>query len=518
MSDLNDILIIKRDEQEDQEEIKKIDRFLMMGLLFIIIVVPLVVRLKMIDFTSPTLSEFEFLNSGKKADVFTYYKKVILVGMTVILSLCFLYKVYILNYKMKNTKLNIILSLLLVSIVTSTLLSSEKTIALFGMYNRSEGALTYICYIVLLFIAANITYSERAIKWFLYGLFPFTIINTVLGLLNFYGYNVLENNFVTKLVYSSLPKGVSISEGSRLLATINQWNYVSGISALLFTVFFTYLLLEKKLISRIIATVLLLMSFAMLLSSLSSSGFFTICITVPLVFILLILKKNLKAVLLGVCVLVLCITVYIPMVKHDPKVWDETFGIVFSENIFLKKESAISYLKNNISFTNLAYAEEEDKGFRLPILPEPKYSWGTGRSYIWKNTLLLIEKKPLFGYGLDTFVFHFPQYDVNKLSGLASHDIITDKPHSIYIGIAYGLGITGLLLFFILIINFIFKTIKSQLLRDELFKNRFFISLTMGILAFLIQGLFNDSIIGTSIIFFVILGVLHSKVYSLDSK
>ena len=40
--------------------------------------------------------------------------------------------------------------------------SPSKTIALYGQYNRTDGALSYICYVLLMFVAMHIEYPKKA--------------------------------------------------------------------------------------------------------------------------------------------------------------------------------------------------------------------------------------------------------------------------------------------------------------------------------------------------------------------
>jgi len=517
MSDeLYKYLKIERDEEEDRKEIEKIDRLLFLGLMFILLVVPLVIRVHIVEYISPLIMDEQILDTGKKGDIFTYYKSRLLIVSTAILSLLFVYKVVVLKYSIPRTKLNISLALLVALVTLSAIFAPYKTLALYGIYNRNEGTITYLCYFMLFFIAANIRYTQKRLKWALYCLYPFVLINTLLGIVNFYGYNVLEVEWIKKLLYSNLPEGAKLTEGSRLIATINHGNYVSGISAVLTTLFLTWALLDKNKVRSIVNFVMSLLCFAMLLGSFSVSGFLTLMLIFPFLFLLIfksLYKRKFAVTFATFLVGAACI--YVVMVNHNPKVWDETFGFFIKSNPFAEARAVVNEFQKAFQ-AGYVYAEtgsnQENKEYQLPPLPESGVGPGSGRLYIWKKTWELIKQRPLLGYGLDTLPYFFPQDDPEKHANIETYTVIVDKPHNFYIGIAYGAGVIALIVFVVFIVNIGLLTIKrliSTKLVDD--KQAIFASISIACGAYLIQALFNDSIIGVSVIFWILISLLVSS-------
>lgn len=517
MSDeLYKYLKIERDEEEDKQEIEKVDRLLFLGLMFILFVVPLVIRVHIVEYISPLIMDEQILDTGKQADVFTYYKSRLLIISTAILSLLFVYKVAVLKYSIPRTKLNISLALLFALVTLSAIFAPYKTLALYGIYNRNEGTITYLCYFMLFFIAANIRYTQKRLKWALYCLYPFVLINTLLGIVNFYGYNVLELEWIKKLLYSNLPEGANLTEGSRLIATINQWNYVSGISAFFIVLFSWMSILEKKILRKVINGLFASLSFAMLLSSLSSSGFVTLVLISPLMIYVIIKLKNKKQTILSIFALFLVFAmIYVPFVKQNSRVWDETIGFFVSYNPFnhdAKQAATLDRTLHDVkSLTlniverlvegSLVYADEQE--YKLPELPGSGVAAGTGRAFIWQKTLELIVKRPMTGYGLDTLPYFFDQDDPEKNANLRSYSVIVDKPHNMYIGMAFGAGVFALLFLIVIFLLWFIKVFRNI----HSFSNIHVMSISLGLVAYLIQGLFNDSIIGTAVFFWVFLGL-----------
>ncbi|QAV25723.1 O-antigen polymerase [Neobacillus thermocopriae] len=507
-------LKIERDEQEDQLEMQKVDRLLWIGLLLVLFLVPVVVRVGVIDYAAPFTGS-DILDTGKKAELFTYYKYKLLVISTIVLTGIFLYKVIVLKYEIPKSSIYVFLALFSLMIVLSTIFAPYKLLALHGMYNRHDGALANICFLTLLFIASNIRYSTKMMVGILYALYPFVMLNTLLGLLNFYGYNVLQVPFVYDIVNSGMSEGAEIDEGSRLWGTVNHGNYVSGVSAFLIVLFFTWALLDKNKVRSAVNVMVALLCFAMLLSSLSVSGFLTFTLILPLIFLLIFkVAYKRKFAITFTAFLAGATCIYVVMVNHNPRVWDETFGFFIKTNPFAEAHAMMDGLRQAFDPSHV-YAESEhnqqDQAYELPQLPESGVGSGSGRLYIWKKTWELIQQRPLLGYGLDTLPYFFPQDDPEKHANIETYTVIVDKPHNLYIGIAYGAGVIALFALIAFVANIAIlamKRIAKTMFGDD--EQAIFASIALACSAYLVQALFNDSIIGTAVIFWILLGVLVS--------
>lgn len=493
-----------KEETESEIEVNKIDKILTIGLLLIILIVPLVVRVHFSDFVSPQLTGAD-MDSGSKSDIFTFYKFVVLLIGTLLLSIIFLYKVIFAGYSIPKSKLNMFTGMFAVLVLLSAIFAPNKTLALFGMYNRHEGTLTYLCYIALFFIASNIRYTNKQLRWFIYILYPFVIINAILGLLSFWGFDILKYEFGKAILYSGLPEGSSLQEGSKFIATINHGNYVSGFASILIGLFLTWALLDKSKVRCVINLIFALVAFAMLLSSLSSSGFVTLLVILPVMTLLIVKAKNKRHfITILTAFLVVSSCIFTLMAKHNPQVWDETFGFVLNGNLF--EESKFGFDWHEV-FADKVYADEKvDVSF--PKLPDSGVGPGSGRLYIWGKTWELVKDRPFLGYGLDTLTYSFPQNDPGIHENIGSFNTIVDKPHNMYIGILYGSGIVAFVLFIALVLSILFRIITIIKDQNDIFAKVFFLAL----ITFLIQAMFNDSLIGTSVVSWVFMGILLSLV------
>jgi O-antigen ligase len=489
----------------NETRIKQIDNMIVICFLLMLLIIPTILKLHEVNFVSPTIADLPELQPGQKYEIYTFYKSLFLTIFTLIASVLFLIKIFFYKYEIKKTMLNIFLPVFILILLLSTSFSPYKYIALFGNYDRHEGALTFICYSFIIFMATNIKFNKKTIRLFFYILTPFLLINSALILLDFLGYHTLNSDFVKGLIYSNMADQFSFGDNSSLKDTLYNVDYLSGIASLFICLFFILSIFEKRRSLKIANLLFFFISVTMLLSSLVSSGFLTVIMLLPIILIFLLFKKEYKKFLLGISLLISCTFIYLPLQHHNEGVWNETFG-----NFIHSAPKSSSENKPIIPAAtdkNEIFSSKLD----LPKLPENSLSWGNGRGYIWKNTLPIVMKQPLSGYGLDTLSYVFPQMNSQQLSGLGTLAVV-DKPHSLFLDIAYGTGIIGLIAFLLMISTPILKAsysiIKTK--SEFLLESYEVLAIIFVLLAYLIQGIVNDSNLGTDIIFIVFLGVLNS--------
>ncbi|WCK54282.1 O-antigen ligase family protein [Aneurinibacillus sp. Ricciae_BoGa-3] len=502
---------------------KAVDKNITNIFIAMLLIIPLITRTAIVSHVSPVIGD-PILQTAMKADVFTYYKFIFLVIGTLLLIGFFLYKTLAKDYIVSAGYMNLPLALLFLLIACSAVVAPYKSLGLFGQYNRHEGTIAYLCYFAMFFIAANVAYTEKKLRALFYALYPVIIINTVLGLLYFYGVNLLKYSFIQSLILPPEIKASAIKGGSAFNSTLNNPNYVSGIASVFLVLTLVKSLFESSLLHKTIALAMSILSFALLLTSLSTSGFLTFIVLLPIVVILIIAGMTPGHSFATLLVaLVLYGGVYIQMEQHNPAVWTNTFGFFAgqkadgtptSSQVVSTSELAAEISPFALSKVYAADATSPQDDFNLP---QPGWSAGTGRTYIWKNTIELIKHRPLLGYGLDTLAYQFPQNDVNKISNLHDATTIVDKPHNMYLGLAFGSGVIALLAFLWLLVRHMWAYLSVLRYRITNEKEKILAALFAGWCAYLIQGLFNDSINGTSLIFWILFGVSVSLIKELNT-
>lgn len=498
------------DEQENSQSRANADKWIFRLLLTLLGIMPLIVMANVKEFISPLVSNVDILSSGMKGDLFTHYKAMFIIVITVVILIIFLFKLYFMNGDIKKTFINYILGGFILAILISTIMSPNITVALNGQYNRSEGAILWLCYIALFFVAMNIKYPKNVFNCIMFTMIPFVFINLFVMVKNFYGNDLLQLSFMQKLVSIMLPEGASISEGSQLLGTLNQWNYMSGMFAMMTVMYLAWAVVAKKSYENLIGLITACASIAIMLMSVSTNGFVTFLSVIPFILWMAFRSNSIKkaALILVAFLVVMGGSLHILSLQNE-KVWSESIGFFFSgENPYSKQQpmenSSVSTNDFSLSLLGKRVAAS-DNSFELPVLPEPAWSPGTGRTYIWKETLELVAERPLFGYGIDTITYHFPHYQLEARGNLLIETIV-DKPHNIYIGLLYGTGLIGLVLFMI----FVLVTLKETLIRIIKFNSKSDKIVVLGVvwISFLVQALFNDTTPAMTGTLFIMIGIL----------
>lgn len=501
---------ILRDEEEDRLSRKRIDRWIFSLLLLAIALVPLIIGAYARTIYSPLISSSEVLSSGIKGDVFTGYKAIVLIVIVLIAMVLLLSKIFFVNGEIRKTKLNIFIGIFAVAIIMSTILSPSISIALWGQYNRSDGTISYICYLALFFVAMNIDYPKKALHYVMYSLYPFVMINFVLMTMNFYGHDAMTYPAVQKMMTLFLPEGASLGDGAILLGTLNQWNYMSGMFAIMTVMYLAWAIVDKNTIRSFVNVGVAVISLAVMLMSISTSGFLTVLLIAPLLIWLAVKSANRKrAILALVAFVVVSLPVFHVLAEKNPRVWNESIGFIVKKNPYVKEQPVATAPKHfGLTVENRVYAAENS--FELPVLPERGTAAGSGRAYIWSKTIDLTMDRPLFGYGLDTIMYHFPHYNIDARAGMRSEHTIVDKPHNMYVGIFYGTGIIGFIGFAGLAVVMAFSGLKAIVTRQSIV----LAVLAIGWLAFLIQALFNDTLPGTAAPMWAIAGMMVAFILS----
>ncbi|MFL1994898.1 O-antigen ligase family protein [Lysinibacillus irui] len=497
--------IAYRDVEEDIQSQKSVDKWIFWLLLIVIGFVPLIVMASVVEVQSPLVTNVSALTGGTKGDLFTHYKALTVLVITILAGIMFMAKVIFMNGEIRKTNLNYAVGAFAVIIVLSTIFSPNISIALHGQYNRSDGAISWLCYLALFFIAMNIEYPKKVLKYVLYALYPFVLINLYIITMNFYGNDLLQKAIVQKFVKAFLPAGANIGEGSILVGTLNQWNYMSGMFAIMTVLFLTAAVLEKHIGRAIGHLIIAIMSIAIMLMSVSTSGFLTVCVMMLVVlFIALRSEKKVQSLAMIAVFLVTTAPVFHMLANKDARVWTESIGFVVEWNPYVKEDPApVVSLKSDIKFEWMTRAYADEK-FNLPVLPERGWAAGSGRFYIWGKALEIVKERPVFGYGLDTFMYNFPHYAIDARAGLYDENTITDKPHNMYIYWLYGTGLAGLLCAILLVS----MTLMNIITAIKCNNNMIISVLGISWVAYLIQAVFNDSLPGTSASMWAIAGIV----------
>ncbi len=162
---------------------------------------------------------------------------------------------------------------------------------------------------------------------------------------------------------------------------------------------------------------------------------------------------------------------------------------------------------------------------QMDEIPQPKvtglekfYSFGTGRGYIWVQSLPVIADSIFIGGGNGTFAFRFLQNEmVGLLNTHGSYKYVIDRPHNWYLQVICSDGLLAFVCVLVLFLWYIIRFIKRLnlgkkadplgLAEVEVFD----IGLFAGILGFLICGMINDSCVTVNPLFWLMLGTAVAR-------
>ncbi len=457
-------------------DIHPIDTYIQTAFLLLIFLLPLVVRLKLSVFISPFIS-IPVISTGMHASFFSYYKWVILVIITLITLGLFIFKQLTHKYLIRPSYINLPLAVLVVIILLSTLLADYKMIALTGYYDQHDGAVTYLCCLLLMLIATNIRFTESFGRRLTMVLGAATIIMGAVSLIHYMGIDLTQNSTVRILLAGR--EHADYAYGF-LSSTLGNQNYTSGLAAALFCFFMALLIWGRKIIHPIYTVIFSLSALALLLTSLSSSGI--VAAFIALVILVLLAGYDFgfkKIVLVSTVVIIILGLSFSFLVKQNPQLTNEVF-----------------FWKGNLS----GEVDFSEKSSRLEV--------GSGRGYIWANTVELITDKPLLGHGANTMAYYFPHNNPNKNQRFMASRTIVDKPHNAYLGFTFNFGIPALLFLLYLFFAHLFLNLRQMVKIRNITPQRVYqIAIITFLLAYWVQGLFNDFVIGSAPLHWVLFGL-----------
>lgn len=133
---------------------------------------------------------------------------------------------------------------------------------------------------------------------------------------------------------------------------------------------------------------------------------------------------------------------------------------------------------------------------------------GSSRGYIWSRTIPLLKNKIVLGSGADTFSLVYPHSDYIGRFHNGYISSITTKPHNMYLQMAVQTGVLSLIAFLTFYIMYFISCIKLYFRNNfDNYFDQIGVAIFVGTIGYMVSGLFNDSTITVSPIFWVLMGV-----------
>jgi len=133
---------------------------------------------------------------------------------------------------------------------------------------------------------------------------------------------------------------------------------------------------------------------------------------------------------------------------------------------------------------------------------------GSSRLIIWQKDLTILDDYFWIGSGVDTHAIVFPATPDELEKYFNNRTIMVDKAHNEYLQIAVTLGIPALLIYLMLLLLIYRKAINALKIAEN---NQILIILKLLaiITGYLVQALFNISVVSVAPIFWMLLGIIY---------
>ncbi|MCL1846141.1 MAG: O-antigen ligase family protein [Defluviitaleaceae bacterium] len=141
---------------------------------------------------------------------------------------------------------------------------------------------------------------------------------------------------------------------------------------------------------------------------------------------------------------------------------------------------------------------------------EGRETWGSSRGYIWSRSLPMMPARTIIGSGPDSFINVFPNGDMVAGWRYFNNPYqIVDKAHNFFIQTWITTGGVSALALLALFGYYLFTTLRSLIKsKDEpIFSFGLRLGLLAGVAAYCMAGMATDTTIGSTGVFFVLLGV-----------
>lgn len=280
-------------------------------IMFLVIVVPLIVHLKVIPLSGAT---YDFWNGQREnMDFFSYYKSMWILA-------CAVFSVIMLGIKIYQLKLKAITKSYLyipivgysMFIILSTFFSKYPDIASWGFVDRYEGMYALISYMVIVFVTMNLVNNEKRLKIMLGSIFTGAFILGIIGLFQYIDYDLWKSDFGKTLMlpsqYMQYKDQLNFQFGKgTIYASLYHTDYVGSYMAMLFPLTFTVLVLCKNKVLKIFMAFLTILMLINWLGCNSRAGM--VGGGIAMIMLLIMMNKYIivhwKYFLAGFCVLII---------------------------------------------------------------------------------------------------------------------------------------------------------------------------------------------------------------------
>ncbi len=357
--------------------------------------------------------------------------------------------------------------------ILSTIFSINIGLSFFGDPLRLEGFLSLATYLMLVFLfSENVKTPEMVPRLFIWLLLAATLVS-LYALVQYFFYNPTEHYF-----YKYFPKGNGVG------STIGNPNFLGKYLVLIIPIVLALCLNGASRLRLTGMFVSLLLCFAALIATFTRASWLGALVGLAVLLYYawrnaLLNGKGRRLVLIAISFFfIVCL-----FNNYSPPPGKRT-------STPSPKQTRGEVIQKAVKSLDI------DKGKGVAT-----------RLYVWDKTVRLILERPWFGYGLETFMLVFKQFN-REYTDIFHDRVIVDRAHNNYLDIAFAMGLPGLVAYLAILLFFLVYVWRLFVgLQDRSHK-----LLALGILAgfcgYLINDLFIFSVVSVSPTFWSLMGVV----------
>lgn len=304
----------KKENNVKQNNIK--DILLVLPFILIVLLVPVIVRLKPVILSGAR--ELFKIDQPIDVDIFTYYKMYWFVGLTLVGVLIYFYKKSINELRFQKRKIYIPMLTYLALVISSTLFSAYRDVAIIGFMARYENIFVLASYMIVMFLAINLMQDKKQIKILFYALGISATIVSFIAIAQYLGKNFFTTEFAKNIIlgkkYLYLSEEMILS-GEIAHSTLGNTNYVGVFTSMLFPLFSILTIQSKKWFDKLYFAIVSLLLITALFASNSRAGLIAVGIYLVLAFSLY--AKKIFTSPVGVVSIVLLIAIVFGFNKYS---------------------------------------------------------------------------------------------------------------------------------------------------------------------------------------------------------
>jgi hypothetical protein len=488
-----------------------------------------IVRLKIIK----NIRGFDMSMIPVMSNLFTYYKLVWILNISLILAIILLYRMH--KYKQK-LELNFVLlgtGLIIIAAMVSFILDPIQEVTIWGLYSRSNGLLAYVCLFLFIFMISNLKFQSKHISILVHATNIFSVLIVIIGIFQFFGLDLMNSLWFKQIYVPSeykhiienldiIRRNFKSTEYYWASSILGQFNYFGAYCSIIFPLVTVFALNEDNIIKKTLLATGSVVLFTGTILAQSIGSIFTLYLVLILIPIFLVNRKNYKGfILMSISYAIISSVInrltdwwaFLEIYRLTLQILNSKLvllliflAIIYILLLILRKRIfKYRYLLVSILIISILVTGAIGYIFVLNNVVEQNMRMLSSRGYIWHYSNELIKDNYIFGYGPDNLYYNFPQMNPHKEQFMPG--VVVDKPHNMYLQVLLDTGIFGLIGFMTILVGLLLKSNKAIDLETDLYKNTYFKALMLVIAAYMIQGIVNDNHLTIQPTVYLIMGI-----------